>query len=441
MQQLTGISAFIQKHFPEREFHYRSGGAVRYFRLSTEMQVAVAGAVAFVLCWTVALTLWTVLGSSSGAQKAALKERLSVAAAEAKASKAEKDALRKQIAELRQKRAQTAKELSRSRNEFARMATLKKGMAPFRLTSKLPISATSRFLAAGISTKAGHAPNGGKPRTIFDTLSKSEETAIGAGVATMNFSIAGIKARNRTLVAERDQLWSRVAYLRAGIDRMRSGRAVLLTRLDKRTQRNIDEIERVIVMTGLDPDRLLGRLNKNGQGGPEIATPAAIGAADAYAVRVVRLNRKLERWERLQAVLRRMPLIAPLDHYRKSSGFGKRRDPITGRWSSHNGLDFAYHRNTPVLNTAAGTVTFAGWRGGYGWMIEIDHGMGIRTRYAHLKKVLVEKGQKLAFRDKIGLLGSSGRSSGPHVHYEVVVDGRPRNPMKFITAGKYVFKR
>jgi murein DD-endopeptidase MepM/ murein hydrolase activator NlpD len=93
-----------------------------------------------------------------------------------------------------------------------------------------------------------------------------------------------------------------------------------------------------------------------------------------------------------------------------------------------------------VLATAPGTVVFAGWRGGYGWMVEIDHGLGVRTRYGHLKKLLVTKGQKVGFRDKIGLLGTTGRSTGPHVHYEVIFEGRPRNPMKFITAGKYIFK-
>ena len=83
---------------------------------------------------------------------------------------------------------------------------------------------------------------------------------------------------------------------------------------------------------------------------------------------------------------------------------------------------------------------FQGWRGGLGRVIEIDHGMGIRTRYGHLKKMLVKRGQSVAFRDKIGLVGSSGRSTGPHVHYEILVDGKPVDPLNFIKAGKYAFK-
>lgn len=224
------------------------------------------------------------------------------------------------------------------------------------------------------------------------------------------------------------------------MERSLAGKGELLAQLDRKTARRIEEIEKVVAMTGLDPDKLVQGLNKDGKGGPEETVVASVDPGDAFVMQAARLQQRLDRWQKLQTVLASLPLIAPLDHYRKSSGFGGRRDPVTGRLSTHNGLDFAYHINTPVLSTARGTVVFAGWRGGYGWMIEIDHGMGVRTRYAHLKKMLVAKGQKIGFRDKIGLLGTSGRSTGPHVHYEVIFEGRPHNPMKFITAGKYMFK-
>jgi murein DD-endopeptidase MepM/ murein hydrolase activator NlpD len=83
---------------------------------------------------------------------------------------------------------------------------------------------------------------------------------------------------------------------------------------------------------------------------------------------------------------------------------------------------------------------FAGRKGSYGRLVEIDHGFGIRTRYAHLKSILVEVGQTVGYRDKIGKLGTSGRSTGPHVHYEILVDGKPYDPMNFLKAGRYVFK-
>ncbi len=85
-------------------------------------------------------------------------------------------------------------------------------------------------------------------------------------------------------------------------------------------------------------------------------------------------------------------------------------------------------------------VTSVGWKGKYGKVIEIDHGAGLKTRYGHLHKILVEKGRHLKFRDKIGLLGSTGRSTGAHVHYEILFKGKAKNPMKFIKAGRHVFQ-
>ena len=113
-------------------------------------------------------------------------------------------------------------------------------------------------------------------------------------------------------------------------------------------------------------------------------------------------------------------------------------DQIAG--APHRGLDFRAEMQAPVFATAPGKVTYAGWSGPFGRLVEIDHGHGIRTRYAHLKKILVKTGQTVANREKIGLVGSSGRSTGPHLHYEVRYKGVPLNPQKFLTAGKHVFK-
>ncbi len=86
-------------------------------------------------------------------------------------------------------------------------------------------------------------------------------------------------------------------------------------------------------------------------------------------------------------------------------------------------------------------MAFTGWQGGYGWSVEIDHGMGVRTRYAHLQSITVEKGQKVDSRDKVGLLGCSGRCSGAHLHYEILIDGKAVDPSNFLSAGRYVQQR
>jgi len=106
----------------------------------------------------------------------------------------------------------------------------------------------------------------------------------------------------------------------------------------------------------------------------------------------------------------------------------------------HGGIDLASRRRAPVHVTSPGVVTFVGWKGGFGKIVEVDHGLGIRTRYAHLSNIYVKRGQKLEYREKVGQIGSTGRSSGEHLHYEVIVDGRSQDPASFIKAGQYVFK-
>ncbi|MCF8008688.1 MAG: M23 family metallopeptidase [Halanaerobiales bacterium] len=115
-----------------------------------------------------------------------------------------------------------------------------------------------------------------------------------------------------------------------------------------------------------------------------------------------------------------------------SSEFGWRNDPISGRREYHDGLDIAVWYNTPILATATGEVTFSGWNGGFGWYVEIDHGYGYKTYYAHLNKLKVSKGDQVEIGEIIGLSGNSGKSTGPHLHYEVRINGVLKNPRKYI---------
>ena len=178
-----------------------------------------------------------------------------------------------------------------------------------------------------------------------------------------------------------------------------------------------------------------------GQGGPFIAASPLPESREKLKASLVSLEEQLGRWEDLRQLLRAAPLPAPLDSYQVSSEFGKRRDPINNRWSMHYGVDLRAPFSSQVYATAPGVVSFAGSEGKYGHMVEIDHGMGFKTRYAHLSKIMVKPGQKVDTRDKIGLVGTSGRTTGAHVHYEVSHNGKPIDPMRFIRAGKYVYKR
>ncbi len=121
-----------------------------------------------------------------------------------------------------------------------------------------------------------------------------------------------------------------------------------------------------------------------------------------------------------------------------SSGFGYRSDPINGGAAFHAGLDFKGPIGAPIYAAAKGTISFAGRKQGYGNCVEIDHGNGLMTRYAHMSRIGAVLGQSVAAGDTIGAIGSTGRSTGPHLHFEVRIGGRPVNPRPFLEKGRDV---
>ena len=134
----------------------------------------------------------------------------------------------------------------------------------------------------------------------------------------------------------------------------------------------------------------------------------------------------------LSAVPIRKPMIGELD---STSGFGMRTDPFLRAPAMHTGLDIRADTGESARATASGTVTIAGWNGGYGKMVEVDHGNGFATRYAHLSAIDVEVGQTIRIGQVVGRVGTTGRSTGPHLHYETRVDGEAVDPQRFLRAG------
>jgi murein DD-endopeptidase MepM/ murein hydrolase activator NlpD len=136
-----------------------------------------------------------------------------------------------------------------------------------------------------------------------------------------------------------------------------------------------------------------------------------------------------------QAVKKKLlPTIMPVDAPYNASGFGRRIDPFTGQWAMHEGVDFLADPGTPVVAAAGGVVTFAGFHPQYGHMIDIDHGNDLSTRYAHLSKVYVKEGDMVTRAKRVALSGNTGRSTGPHLHFEVRFRGNAQNPARFLVA-------
>ena len=213
-------------------------------------------------------------------------------------------------------------------------------------------------------------------------------------------------------------------------------------KLTDRTTDYIDTMVKVIKFTGLKVNRLLAADNSRprGQGGPFIEVKPDDLPANRLKANLSNLNSYLQQSAGLQGIMAKLPLTAPMNSFYITSGFGKRRDPINKRWAAHYGVDLGNVFKSSVYATAPGVVTFSGWKGKYGKLVEVSHGAAIKTRYGHLNKILVKKGQKIKFREKVGLMGRTGRSTGAHLHYEILFTNRYKNPMKFIKAGRYVFQ-
>jgi murein DD-endopeptidase MepM/ murein hydrolase activator NlpD len=174
-------------------------------------------------------------------------------------------------------------------------------------------------------------------------------------------------------------------------------------------------------------------------GGPVIMAGAGEGAADLKTDQQFRSL--FNTWKKLdgdqQGVIA-IPSVHPVDKLAFTSNFGIRSDPFQGTARMHAGVDIPGPVGTPVYATADGTVDRAERAGGYGNMVEIDHGKGIATRYGHLSKILIQPGAHVHRGDLIALMGSTGRSTGPHLHYEVRIDGHPVNPAPFLTSTDYL---
>ncbi len=210
--------------------------------------------------------------------------------------------------------------------------------------------------------------------------------------------------------------------------RLRSTAAALHRRIDGISRQLSDfeaRTQRLAIVAGLS-DSVRG-----GVGGPGAPSGSAASLGEQGNLLASRLTLIEGELSRRSARIASTPTVWPV-HGAVNSGFGIRADPFTGQPAFHEGLDISTSRSEPVLATADGTVLRSGWAGEYGKAIEIAHGDRYTTLYGHLEETLVSEGQSVHRGDRVGLVGSTGRSTAPHLHYEVHVDGRAVNPLEYI---------
>ncbi len=274
-----------------------------------------------------------------------------------------------------------------------------------------------------------HAETTGSIGKVAQTYSVA---SLGAG-DTRPFSLWSTRSDPLPSESSADRADKLFVSINQSLKNIESEQLTRVTTLADNAYKSADAITQALVAAGLPVDSDFGKSDSD-VGGPLIPLDSSM----IFDSKVKELDEALDTLDQLKKEARQLPLANPAPGHSVTSSFGVRTDPILGTAALHSGMDFRAPIGMPAKVTAPGVVTKAGWNGGYGRMVEVDHGNGFATRYGHLSEIDVTVGQKLDAGDVIGKTGSSGRSTGPHLHYEVRHNGEAIDPLRFLTVGKKV---
>lgn len=250
--------------------------------------------------------------------------------------------------------------------------------------------------------------------------------------ADITGSITSFWASDRPTIADNriiDQSDRIFASIDESLGHLESQQSLRLGDLIEETVQTAGQIAEALDSVGFS---VTADFDNRDMGGPFVP----LDLNEDFEAQVEELGAALDHLDKVRSIARDVPVHNPAPGQQVSSNFGPRRDPFLGRRAMHAGIDFRAPTGTPILASGKGNVVRAGWNGGYGRMVEIDHGEGITTRYAHMSRINVKVGDKVTTGDRIGLAGSTGRSTGPHLHYEVRRNGRATDPAPFLRAGR-----
>ncbi|MEM9495605.1 MAG: M23 family metallopeptidase [Pseudomonadota bacterium] len=422
--------------FKERQIYHRSDGVVHFISMSTKTQVALAAVAMAALLWIAYASVNVVFKEQIIVAKKrdfrVMETTLSKRIHDTQLAVDDANALNHII----------EREYGKTMSEMAERHQMLRNV----VERKASVNEAYNALSSGLSQAGGPAgQNPANGNRVMIDITPGEATPRQSRQSLLKKE-AAIEADERRAAAPQDtETASAIARMHRASSELYQKQMLLLASLEEQTERELVHLKRVLSSTGVNPESILipAKISNTvlAQGGPFIDPSNVSASASAFYQHANRVAVKVDELSELQEVVDHVPLSSPLNVTRRqTSGFGVRRDPISGRRSNHFGLDFAAAWASPVVATGSGVVRFAGTRSGWGRTVEIDHGNGFVTRYAHMSRITAKKGQKVKLHDKIGELGSSGRSTGPHVHYEVMYKGKFLNPRRFIEAGRYVFE-
>lgn len=464
--------AWLHETFPERQIYIRSDGRVQFFTFGPTLQATLAGLSLVFLGWVAFSTVNVIFKDRIISAKDHRYQQMQSAYENRVADlQLSYDELNGALVSAEDKFKATADELQTKQNTIVKFLDRKRQVDALvanpdstLIGTAGPENAASGSGSDSIDVTGSAADTdspddnigGGSVLPVMPqpvqpqprTAKPSHASLLDLGGAVGR--ITGILFGNRAPKSAGMDAFARHPALRilaeetARVSKIGHDETVLMAQAQSEVAGGVGTIRALLHNTGIDADQFAQKYESaHGIGGPDIPLQSVHiqGISDmAFQNAYLKASAVLTQMDELLGAMHHVPLTVPVSghEFERTSGFGARVDPFTGHYAFHPGVDFAGPWGAVVHSTAPGVVVWAGAHGGYGNMVEIDHGLGIHTRYGHLSSILVHVGSRVTKGSPVGKLGSTGRSTGPHVHYEVWYDDVVRNPSKFIEAGRHV---
>ncbi|WP_121062239.1 M23 family metallopeptidase [Chachezhania antarctica] len=434
------LDKFLEKRFPERRVFLKSDTDTRFIRLKPATQLIAFSSAILLTSWAIialAIVLMDSIGSGNfrdqaARDKAIYQARLNHISAERDARAEEAVAAQNRFNAALEQISVMQSELLESETRRHELAT---GIEVIQTTLRTVMKERDESREA---LTALRAETKGESRMLLAAETAPKQ------IEFMSQALARTAAERdqtaddaKTAEQDRDRLVSELEVIKDRNDQ-------IFRQLEEAVEVSVEPLNKMFTSAGLSPDRMIEEVRRgyDGQGGPLMPISFSTRGEEPSGDEL-RANRILDQMDRLnlyRLAAEQAPFANPVRaSVRMTSGFGYRRDPWSGGRRLHSGTDFAGPHGTNIYATADGVVTHAGWQSGYGKLVVIQHAFGLETRYAHNTRILVKKGQRVSRGDHISDMGSTGRSTGTHLHYEVRAAGQPKNPMIYIKAARNVF--
>ena len=426
----TKLKIAIERYFPERRVCFSTTHGMRHVYLNTQTQITACFGMTLLLGWTLISTSMVLMDQLDAddfrqqAEKAAVIYQHNLTTLTADRDAKTIIAIRSQDTFRRalQHSAQLQDQLLQAELQHQ------------EIQSSLTLLQTKLATATEASHPAKTLPVNNEPIIQYPAPFLQSEAAIERLIAVLEDTTA----ERDHVIGQSQKILKQSKNLQLDLQLTAEKNQQIFRQLEDALTISVQPLDKMFSTVGLKTETLLDHVRRgySGLGGP--GTPLSFStkgtSPDADTLRMQQILQQMDELNQYRIAAQSVPFAIPITRsFRRTSGFGQ-------RWGrSHKGMDFAAPRGTPIKTTADGTVTFTGWEGSYGRLVKIRHAFGIETRYAHLSKIRVRKGQRVSRGDRIGDMGNSGRSTGTHLHYEVREQGKAVNPMRYIKAAKNVF--